>query len=102
MEMLYNKYLSFSKEGLSDNQKLNLLITASCELTSQEAPSWEFIASMFLMKQFEIKLAQTLRTFNINSFYDKIVFLTKENLYGSYILEHYTKEEIDKLEKRWM
>ena len=100
MEMLYNKYLSFSKEGLSDNQKLNLLITASCELTSQEAPRWEFIASMFLMKQFEIKLAQTLRTFNINSFYDKIVFLTKENLYGSYILEHYTKEEIDKLEKK--
>lgn len=100
LEILYAKYMSFSKEGLSENQKLSLLISASCELTSNEAPRWEFVASMFMMKQFEIDLAKKLKGLDIKSFYDKIKYMTDEGLYGKYMLEQYSKEEIAELEKK--
>lgn len=100
MEILYAKYISFIKDGQSDAQKLNMLINASCELTSQEAPRWEFIASMFMMKQFETNLATKLKGLGIKSFYEKIDYMVKEGLYGAYILENYTEEEIAKLAKR--
>lgn len=34
----------------------------------------------------------------ITDFYSKLCYLTEEKLYGEYILEHYTKEEIQEAE----
>lgn len=39
-----------------------------------------------------------METMNIHSFYDKLVYLTKENYYGDYILEHYSHKDIQELE----
>ncbi|WP_461810674.1 ribonucleoside-diphosphate reductase subunit alpha, partial [Faecalimonas sp.] len=63
-----------------------------------EAPKWEMIAARILFLSFMCKLDKTMQENEIKSFYEKIVFLTKEELYGKYILETYTKEEIEELE----
>lgn len=99
LDLLYNKFFALQKENMSEKDKLSMLIKAAVELTSQEAPKWEYIASRLLMVQMEAELTPELQKRNIHSFYDKIAYLDKEGLYGSYIREHYTKAEIDELEK---
>ncbi len=98
VSLLEEKFLAFYKAGLSEEEKVTLLVRAAIELTTQEAPKWEKIAARILFVSFIRKLNQTMQEYNINSFYEKIVFLTEKGLYGKYILESYTKEEIDEVE----
>lgn len=95
LEHLLTKVCAFHKEGMTSKEKLGILIQASVELTTQEAPAWEMIAARFLMFQFKLNLKPQLDRYQIRKFYDKIVYLTGEGLYGNYILENYTKQEID-------
>ncbi|WP_428770417.1 ribonucleoside-diphosphate reductase subunit alpha [Treponema sp. HNW] len=99
LDALYHKYSAFKKEEASDSDALSALIRAAVELTTQEAPNWEYIASRLLMIQFKIKLNENLSVAGIESFYGKIKYLTDEKLYGSYILEQYSKSEIDSFEE---
>lgn len=93
--MLIDKFFGLCKVDMTSADKLSLLIKAAVELTSQEAPDWEFIAGRLL----SFKLAKDIRSMEekegIASFYDKLKYLTDEKLYGAYILESYTKEEIE-------
>lgn len=98
LEHLLAKFTAFYKAEMSLKDRLEMLIQASVELTTQEAPQWEFIAARMFMLRFERNLERQLEKYHIGSFYEKIVYLTNEELYGSYILEHYTKEEITELE----
>ncbi|HIT88998.1 MAG TPA: ribonucleoside-diphosphate reductase subunit alpha [Candidatus Merdenecus merdavium] len=98
LEHLRTKFMAFYKEGMNEKEKLNMLIKAAVELTTQEASQWEFIAGRLLFVQFQERLKYDMDQRGIRSFYGKIEYLTNESLYGSYILEHYTKEEIDKYE----
>lgn len=98
VSLLEEKFLAFYKAGLSEEEKVTLLVRAAIEMTTQEAPKWEMIAARILFVSFIRKLNQTMQEYNINSFYEKIVFLTEKGLYGKYILESYTKEEIDEVE----
>jgi ribonucleoside-diphosphate reductase alpha chain len=68
------------------------------ELTTQEAPDWEYIGARLLMVRFNIRLKEELGRRKIGSFFGKICFLTEEGLYGDYILENYNKEEIQRFE----
>ncbi len=95
LEHLLTKVCAFHKEGMTSKENLGILIQASVELTTQEAPAWEMIAARFLMFQFKLNLKPQLDRYQIRKFYDKIVYLTGEGLYGNYILENYTKQEID-------
>ena len=95
LSILADKFLSFSKNGMGDEDEENALIRASVELTGPQAPSWEFIAARFLFHSFRRKLAERLKARNIVSFYDKLRSLTDEGLYGSYILEGYSRREIE-------
>lgn len=97
--LLEEKFFTFYKSGISEEEKFALLIRAAIELTTQEAPKWEMIAARILFLSFMHKLDKTMQEYEIKSFYEKIVFLTDEGLYGKYILETYTKEEIDGLEE---
>lgn len=96
--MLYSKFTSFAKENMSFDDVVSALIKASSELTSKDAPKWEYIASRFLSFQINKHIDLEINKYEIYSFYDKIKHLTKEKLYGKYILENYSEEEIDELE----
>ncbi|MFT4105367.1 MAG: ribonucleoside-diphosphate reductase subunit alpha [Lacrimispora sp.] len=95
---LFLKFKSFCKEEMSLSQRFNALLQAAVELTTQEAADWEYIGARLLMLRFETDLKAELDQRQLKSFYDKICYLTEERLYGEYILEHYTKEEIDRYE----
>lgn len=92
------KFTAFCKIEMSLSERFEALIQAAVELTTQEAPDWEYIGARFLMFRFEIQLKEELEKHHIGSFYEKVCFLTEEQLYGDYILESYTKEEIDQFE----
>lgn len=99
LEHLLMKFNAFYKEGMNLQEKINALIQAAVELTTQEAPDWEYIASRLLMLRFRRNLKVVEEQHQIRTFYDKLCFLTEEGLYGSYILEHYTHDEIDRLSR---
>lgn len=93
--MLAAKFTAFNKDGLSLEDKLSMLIKAASELTTREAPKWEFIAGRFLMLKFSLELAESEKRNGIQGLYSKIKWLTDEGLYGNYILKAYHKEDID-------
>ena len=98
LEHLFMKFSAFYKQGMTEAEKLAALIQAAVELTTQEAPDWEYIAARLLMVRFRKNLRSMEAKYQIRSFYDKLYFLTGERLYGDYILEHYTREEIETCE----
>lgn len=98
LEHLAEKFSSFQKERMQEEEKFRFLIKAAVELTTQEAPKWEMIAARLRMLSFSKELEKTMEACEITSFYEKVVFLTEQGLYGTYILEHYTREELDEFE----
>lgn len=95
LDFLYGKYQAFYKESADT---LEILTKGAVELVSPEAPNWEFIASRLLLMQLERTISNEERKLHLDGFYSKISYLTNEGLYGRYILEHYSREEIDELE----
>ncbi len=98
LDHLLIKFTAFYKKDMKLNERLTALIQAAVELTTQEAPDWEYIAARFVLVKFERTLHKELERNQISNFYEKVRFLTKEGLYGDYILDHYSKEEIDRYE----
>ncbi|MGL4331534.1 MAG: ribonucleoside-diphosphate reductase subunit alpha, partial [Bacteroidales bacterium] len=93
--LLSDKFCSTSKADMNSEALLDALIKAAVELTSQEAPDWEFIAARLLSFKLHKRIAKKEDALGICSFYEKIQYLTGEGLYGAYILSGYSKEEID-------
>lgn len=98
--LLSDKFMSFSKPLMTQKEKMNALIKAAVELTTAECPKWEMIAGRLLSFQINRNIDEVERKLGISSFYDKIRYLTDEGLYGGYILENYSKEDIAWAEKR--
>lgn len=94
LQRLHRRFLSFMKEGMDTEARLGALVKAAVELTSQEAPGWEFIAARLLDHRFHRRLRQELSERQIGDFYEKLCYLVKEGLYGGYILEHYSRKEL--------
>ncbi len=94
LDILADKFAGFRKPGMAVEDMFESLIRSAAELTSREAPRWEFIAARLLYCRFEEELKERLRGLGIADLYQKISYLTKEGLYGAYILEHYSREEI--------
>lgn len=92
------KYRSFLKEGMTQEERTEALVRAAVELTTQESPKWEFIAGRLLAFKFYSQMVADCDARGIVTFYDKVRYLVDQNLYGAYILEHYTKEELDQAE----
>jgi len=92
---LDEKFRSFLKPEMSEGGKRAALIRAAAELTTQEAPHWEFIAARLLMLDFRLELERTQSELNLTCFSDKVRYLAERGFYGDYILEHYTPEELD-------
>ena len=98
IESLYFKFESFTKAEMNDREILDAIIRAASELTSKEAPDWEMIAARFLSYKINLSIKEAEERYELYDFKAKIKFLTENGLYGSYILENYTSEEIDELE----
>ena len=95
LTLLAEKFSSFYKPEMTPNEQLTALIKAAVELTTQEAPDWEFIAARLLNFQLSKKLTEQAEFAGVLSFYEKLRYLTDEGLYGSYILASYSPEEIE-------
>lgn len=95
LTLLAEKFSSFYKPEMTPNERLTALIKAAVELTTQEAPDWEFIAARLLNFQLSKKLTEQADFAGVLSFYEKLRYLTDEGLYGSYILASYSPEEIE-------
>ena len=95
LTVLSGKFSSFLKSGMPRQEALGALVKAAVELTTQQAPKWEFIAARLLNYKFELELQAELEKRGIHTFYEKLRYLTDEGLYGAYILERYSREELE-------
>ncbi len=98
LPQLTARFRSFSKPGQSHEAALSSLIKAAAELTTRDAPNWEMIAARFWLLRFRAQLIRHEAEAGIASLHDKLTHLTKEGVYGSYILAHYSKAEIEECE----
>lgn len=89
-------------ENMDYDQRLEAIMQTALELTSDMEPKWQFVAS----KLYTLRLYGRVRT-NRNleksknlykGLYSFIKELTDKGLYGKYILENYSEEEILELE----
>ena len=88
------KYEVFGKPSLDLDEKLQALIRAAVELASAEAPHWDKIAARLRYLDFARHLAESEAKRGITNFVAKLRYLTAKELYGSYILENYTEQEL--------
>lgn len=89
------KYIAMQKPDSTIDARLELLTKSAAELTTQEEPNWEKIAGRLLYYTFSRELKKTEENYCLTSFYEKLRYLTSEGLYGKYILESYSKKEIE-------
>ena len=98
IESLYLKFESFTKPNMTEMDHLKALIRAASELTSKEGPDWEIIAARFLMHEIDLEIERNEERFDIYDFKSKVEYLTQAGLYGEYILENYSSDDLDELE----
>ena len=98
LPQLTARFRSFSKAGQSHEAALSSLIKAAAELTTRDAPNWEMIAARFWLLRFRARLVQHEAEAGITCLHDKLTHLAQEGVYGSYILAHYSKAEIEACE----
>ena len=98
LKSLLDRFLNLLKDNMNDDEKINLLIQASAELTSKQSPLWENISARILLAKLKNDIFIQQKSLKINSLYKKIEYLTDKGLYGKYILQSYSAAEIDKAE----
>lgn len=91
------------RDGMSEKHIRKSLIQVALELTTDMEPNWQFAASKIYTYELYDKVREN-RGLNSSedlykNYYDFISQLTDRGLYGKYILDNYTKEDILELEK---
>ncbi|MGG5463039.1 ribonucleoside-diphosphate reductase subunit alpha [Clostridium sp. B9] len=89
--------------AMGEKEIVKSFIQVSLELTSQTEPRWQEIAAKLYVKNLyeEVRMNRGLEegADPYDNFYDFIKELTDKGLYGKYILENYSKEDIEELER---
>lgn len=98
LSALQAKFDSFYKPSMNEEECYAALVKAAVELTTPEAPNWEFIASRLLNYSFQNNLTNVMNKYGITCLYEKIRYMCDKELYGDYILTHYSRIEIDEAE----
>lgn len=93
-ELLWERTKAFVKPDMDPGKRLEAVIKSAVELTSQEAPFWERIAAWFLDLKFHMELSLRLERLNIRDYYEKLQYMTDQGLYGDYILNSYSRQEL--------
>ena len=103
IDRLKEKLNLIIRPGMDYIEIRDSLIQVSLELTTDMEPDWQSIAArLYVYKLYdEVKLNRGLEENEnpYNNLYKFISSLTEQNLYGKYILDNYSKEEIKELEK---
>ena len=94
---LASKFASFAREGADESAQYASLVRAAVELTTQEAPKWEFVSARLVMADMYHRLAAREKERGMEGFFSKLRYLTDRGLYGKYILESYSEEEVNAL-----
>ncbi|MCX0402375.1 ribonucleoside-diphosphate reductase subunit alpha [Clostridium perfringens] len=88
---------------MGEKEIIKSFIQVSLELTSQVEPRWQEIAAKLYVKNLyeEVRVNRGLEegANPYDNFYWFIKELTDKGLYGKYILDNYSKEDIEELEK---
>lgn len=91
------------REGMSEKDIRKSLIQVSLELTTDMEPNWQFAASKIYTYELydEVRKNRGLSSTDdlYKNYYNFICQLSEKGLYGKYILENYSKEDILELEK---
>lgn len=91
------------RDGMSEKHIRKSLIQVALELTTDMEPNWQFVASKIYTYELydEVRENRGLNSSEdlYKNYYDFISQLTDRGLYGKYILDNYTKEDILELEK---
>ena len=98
LSALQLKFESFCKPAMTTDAKMEAITKAAVELTTVEAPKWEFIAARLLNHTFYKRNASRWTERGVKGLYEKLRYLTDKGLYGDYILARYSREEIDTAE----
>ena len=87
------------RPSMTDKEITNALIQSSLEMTSEDFPLWQYAsAKLYIYDLYEsIKKVRNINE-PYSDLYDLIVELTNKGLYGKYILDNYSKEDIKELE----
>ncbi|MBA4495154.1 ribonucleoside-diphosphate reductase subunit alpha [Paenactinomyces guangxiensis] len=89
------------RENMKEKEILETIIQVAVEKTSVEEPDWQFVASRLLAHSLYLQAAQN-RNYDVSrkygSLYALLHTLTKQGLYGEYLLETYDQTEIVELE----
>ena len=94
---LLMKFHSFLKEDMRRDERLRMLIKASVELISKEAPKWEYIASRFLSYELHEEISARMQKLELSRFSNKLKYPEEQGYYGDYIRKAYSDAEIDEL-----
>ena len=86
LSALQLKFESFCKPAMTMEAKMEALTKAAVELTTVEAPKWEFIAARLLNHTFSKRNASRWTERGVKGLYEKLRYLTDKGLYGDYIL----------------
>ncbi|MGL4875846.1 MAG: ribonucleotide reductase N-terminal alpha domain-containing protein, partial [Clostridium sp.] len=102
-ETLIEKMELIIREGMDKEEIRESLIQVSLELTTDMEPDWQNIASKLYVEKLYDKVRKNRGLENkdelYKNLYNFVENLVDENLYGKYILENYTEEDINELEK---
>jgi ribonucleoside-diphosphate reductase alpha chain len=91
------------RDNMGYNDMINSIIQVCLELTTEEEPKWlNGAAKLYIVKLYdEVRENRLLAKEEdpYKNFYDFVSELTDKGLYGKYILENYSRDDIDQLEK---
>lgn len=91
------------RQNMDENEIRKSLVQVSLELTTDMEPKWQYAAAKIYTYELydEIRKNRNLEN-NVDlysNYYEFIKKLIDKGLYGKYILENYSKEDIEELEK---
>lgn len=92
--------LPYFKQGITTKEIQKTLIQVAVEKTSVEQPNWQYVAAKLQIYDLykEAGIHRNYRGFGYGDFYSLLQTLTGIGLYGAYILEQYSKAEVDELQ----
>lgn len=102
-EKLIDRCKNIIRPLMTEDEIRNSVMQVALELTTEKEPKWQYAsAGLYVYKLYD----EVRKNRKINKevdpykdFYKFIKEMTERNLYGKYILENYTKEDIEILEK---